>query len=72
MEMQTYTSDWVEAGRHAREKAAATVHECGTQMVVGYSNLGVPMACCPTCSPTVAANAKRSIGEAWGYREAGA
>lgn len=68
-EMTTYTEDWIAAGRAAREAAAATVHSCGTQMVVGYSNLGVPMATCPTCSPSIAANAKRTIGEAWGYDE---
>lgn len=64
----SWTSDWIAAGR-AAEKASEKIHECGTKMVVGYSNLGIPLATCPKCSPSIAANAKMPVGQAWGFNE---
>lgn len=69
MEMSTWTQDLVATGRAAAAKASATVHRCGAQMVVGYSNLGIPMATCPVCSPSIAANARRTVGAAWGFND---
>lgn len=64
------TKDWIDAGRAAAERAERESCEtCGTPKVVGYSNLGVPMAICPTCSPSLAANGKRAVGDVFGIGE---
>lgn len=66
--MTNFTTDFVATARAAAERADR-VHECGTKMEVGYSNLGIPVTACPTCAPTLVANGKRTVGEAWGFNE---
>lgn len=67
--MTTWTTDWVEVGRHAEARAAEEVCECGSQKVVGYSNMGIPVVVCPVCSSSLVANRHKPVGEAWGYEE---
>jgi len=66
----SWTSEWVDACSAAEKRAASqTCDRCGTQKVIGYSNLGIPLTACPSCSPSLVANGKRSVGDVWGYWE---
>lgn len=62
----SWAESFVAAGRAAEERAAAETCECGSEKTVGYSNLGIPVVCCPSCQPTLYANRKKPVGEAWG------
>ena len=57
-------NEWAEAGEKAKARAASeTCDRCGGPKVLGYSNLGIPLTCCPTCSPSLVANGRRTVDE---------
>ena len=57
-------SVWLMVANEAQKKAdAEKCPDHDVQKVVGYSNLGVPMAVCPVCSPSIADNAHKPVGD---------
>lgn len=66
-EPRSWVREWSDAANAAELRARVTpCPRCGGVQRLGYSNLGIPLACCPTCSPGLAENGRRSVGEAWG------
>lgn len=64
--MSNWLNEWAAAGSAAADRATDTpCPRCGGAQTVGYSNLGIPLVACPSCSPSLVANGKRTVDEVW-------
>lgn len=67
--MTGWLTEWAQAATSIKqrlENSPENCRRCGTRKALGYSTLGIPVECCPTCSPDLAGRGSQACGDVFG------